>query len=322
MLELRRNPPLEAPLLDALVQLWTDVSNAGGAVGFVPPVTPEAVRPVAEGAFDRVRSGADDLVVAFERQRPIGLGFLATNSLDLHRHRGTVKRLQRHPDHPGAGVGGAVLDELEAAARGRGLDLLTLTVRGGTGLEGFYLARGYRLDAGLPARLRMADGDFVEELHLSKPLTEAGARRVSASLSVHRLDPDLPLPARARPGDAGLDLHARQDVLLEPGQRALVPTGIAVALPSGHVGLVHPRSGLAARHGVGMVNAPGTIDEGYRGEIQVILINHDPSQAVRIRRGERIAQLVVQRVEEVRVVEVAELPPSARGTGGFGSTGR
>ncbi len=318
----RRNPPLDPALVEGLIALWADVSNAGGAVGFVPPVTAEDVRPVAEAAFERVRAGVDDLVAAFDGDRPIGLGFLETNTLDLHRHRGTVKRLQRHPQWSGSGVGGAVLDEIEAAARDRGLDLLTLTVRGGTGTEGFYLARGYRLDAGLPARLRLADGVFVEELHLSKPLTETGARRVSASLAVRRLDPELPLPERAHPGDAGLDLRARDDVTLQPGERAVVPTGIAIALPAGHVGLVHPRSGLAAEHGVGLVNAPGTIDEGYRGEIRVILINLDPSEPVHIRRGDRIAQLVVQRVEEVRVVEVSELPPSPRGSGGFGSTGR
>jgi dUTP pyrophosphatase len=140
-------------------------------------------------------------------------------------------------------------------------------------------------------------------------------------VQVVRLDPDLPLPTYAHPGDAGADLVAAVDVTLAPGERAMVPTGIALALPIGYVALVHPRSGLAARHGVSLVNTPGTIDAGYRGEIKVLLINHDLTEAVRLRRGDRIAQLVVQRFEHARFVEVAELPASARGAGGYGSTG-
>jgi dUTP pyrophosphatase len=139
---------------------------------------------------------------------------------------------------------------------------------------------------------------------------------------VQRLDHDVPLPARAHPGDAGLDLHAAEDVALKPGERASVATGIAVAIPEGYAGFVVPRSGLAARHGIGVVNAPGLIDCGYRGEIRVLLVNLDPSEAVELRRGERIAQLVIQQVEQPSLREVAELPPSARGEGGFGSTGR
>jgi dUTP pyrophosphatase len=139
---------------------------------------------------------------------------------------------------------------------------------------------------------------------------------------VQRIDAGVPLPARAHPGDAGLDLHAAEDVTLKPGERASVATGIAVAIPEGYAGFVVPRSGLASRHGVGVVNAPGLIDCGYRGEVRVLLVNLDPSEAVELRRGERIAQLVVQRVEEPTLREVAELPPSARGEGGFGSTGR
>lgn len=138
---------------------------------------------------------------------------------------------------------------------------------------------------------------------------------------ITRLDPDLPLPAYEHPGDAGLDLRARADVSLAPGARALVPTGIAIALPAGYVALVCPRSGLALRHGVGLVNAPGVIDAGYRGEISVILINHDLHETVDVRRGDRIAQLLVQRVEAARLVEVSDLPGSHRGDGGFGSTG-
>ncbi|MCO1657732.1 dUTP diphosphatase [Pseudonocardia sp. S2-4] len=136
-----------------------------------------------------------------------------------------------------------------------------------------------------------------------------------------RLDPGLPPPSYARPGDAGADLRTAADVRLEPGERAVVGTGVAIALPDGYAGFVHPRSGLAARAGLSVVNAPGTVDAGYRGEIRVCLVNHDPREAVELRRGDRIAQLVVQRVERVRFVEVAELPASERGAGGHGSTG-
>jgi dUTP pyrophosphatase len=140
-------------------------------------------------------------------------------------------------------------------------------------------------------------------------------------VAVLRLDPDLPLPSYAHPGDAGADLVTAVDVTLAPGERALVPTGVALALPDGYVALVHPRSGLAARHGLSLVNTPGTIDAGYRGEIKVLLINHDLSEPVELRRGDRIAQLVVQRFERARFVPVDELPGSARGAGGYGSTG-
>ena len=138
---------------------------------------------------------------------------------------------------------------------------------------------------------------------------------------VRRLDPGLPLPERAHPGDAGVDLHAARDVELAPGERAVVGTGIAIALPDGYAAFVHPRSGLAARHGVTLVNAPGTIDAGYRGEIAVTMINTDRTAAVRFSRGDRIAQLVIQRVEHAVFCEVSRLPGSARGEGGFGSTG-
>lgn len=140
-------------------------------------------------------------------------------------------------------------------------------------------------------------------------------------VQVQRLDPDLPLPSYAHPGDAGADLLTTVDVTLAPGERALVPTGVALALPEGYVALVHPRSGLAARHGLSIVNAPGTVDAGYRGEIKVLLINQDPAEPIELRRGDRIAQLVVQRFERARFVEVAELPASVRGDGGYGSTG-
>jgi dUTP pyrophosphatase len=135
------------------------------------------------------------------------------------------------------------------------------------------------------------------------------------------LDADLPVPAYAHPGDAGADLVAAEDVTLSPGARSLVRTGVALALPDGFVGLVHPRSGLAARLGVTVLNAPGTVDAGYRGEILVNLINHDPASTVTIARGDRIAQLVVQRVERAVFQVVDELPDTVRGAGGHGSTG-
>ncbi|WP_457207524.1 dUTP diphosphatase [Nocardioides sp. P5_C9_2] len=140
-------------------------------------------------------------------------------------------------------------------------------------------------------------------------------------VAIVRLDADLPVPAYAHPGDAGADLRTTVDVSLAPGERALVPTGIGIALPEGYVALVHPRSGLAARHGLSIVNTPGTVDAGYRGEVKVMLINHDPVTAVELRRGDRIAQLVIQRVERARFVEVGQLPDSVRGEGGYGSTG-
>ncbi|PYG02040.1 deoxyuridine 5'-triphosphate nucleotidohydrolase [Georgenia satyanarayanai] len=136
-----------------------------------------------------------------------------------------------------------------------------------------------------------------------------------------RLDPELPAPSYAHPGDAGADLRARHDVELGPGERAVVPTGVAIALPDGWAAFVHPRSGLAARHGVTVVNAPGTVDAGFRGEINVILLNTDLRETVRIARGDRVAQLVVQRVAQARFAEVEDLPESVRGTGGLGSTG-
>ena len=136
-----------------------------------------------------------------------------------------------------------------------------------------------------------------------------------------RLDPDLPPPSYAHPGDAGADLRSTVDLTLGPGERALVPTGVSLAVPEGYVALVHPRSGLAARHGISIVNTPGTIDAGYRGEIRVTVINLDPREPVRLARGDRIAQLGVQRVEGAVCREVGELPGSVRGTGGFGSTG-
>ena len=141
------------------------------------------------------------------------------------------------------------------------------------------------------------------------------------TVPVHRLDRDLPLPAYAHPGDAGADLLTTVDVTLAPGERMLVPTGIAVALPEGYAAFVHPRSGLAARHGVSIVNTPGTIDAGYRGEIKVLLVNLDPTEPVELRRGDRVAQLVLQRVERASFTEVESLPASARGVGGYGSTG-
>jgi dUTP pyrophosphatase len=144
---------------------------------------------------------------------------------------------------------------------------------------------------------------------------------VTVDILIQRLDPGLPAPSYAHPGDAGADLVAAEDVELAPGERAMVPTGIALALPDGYAAFVHPRSGLAARLGVTIVNAPGTVDAGYRGEIKVTLLNTDIRSTVRLQRGDRIAQLVIQRVERAVFHEVETLPGSARGDGGFGSTG-
>jgi dUTP pyrophosphatase len=145
--------------------------------------------------------------------------------------------------------------------------------------------------------------------------------RSEPDVLIKRLDPGVPLPAYAHPWDAGADLSAAEDVELGPGERALVRTGIAIALPDGYAAFVHPRSGLAARHGVTIVNAPGTVDAGYRGEIKVTMLNTDRELAVSFKRGDRIAQLVIQRVERAVFHEVAVLPGSSRGEGGFGSTG-
>lgn len=139
---------------------------------------------------------------------------------------------------------------------------------------------------------------------------------------ITRLDESVPLPSYAKGGDAGADLATRVDITIAPGERVLVPTGISIALPDGYVALVHPRSGLAIKHGISIVNTPGTVDAAYRGEIQVILINHDPKESVSFKKGDRIAQLVIQRVERAQFVEVRELPGSGRGAGGFGSTGK
>ena len=138
---------------------------------------------------------------------------------------------------------------------------------------------------------------------------------------ITRLDKDIPLPNFARAGDAGADIVSRIDIDIAPGERALVPTGISIALPDGYVALVHPRSGLAIKHGITLVNTPGTVDAGYRGEIACILINHDPKESVSFKKGDRIAQLVIQQVEKAEFIEVEELPGSGRGSDGFGSTG-
>ena len=146
--------------------------------------------------------------------------------------------------------------------------------------------------------------------------------RGAVDVLVVRLDPDLPLPAYAHPGDAGLDLLSSVDADVAPSERALLPTGIAIALPDGYAAFVHPRSGLAIREGLTVANAPGTVDAGYRGEVKVAVVNLDATRTVSVRRGDRIAQLVVQRVEQVVFHEVERLPGSARAGGGFGSTGR
>ncbi len=144
----------------------------------------------------------------------------------------------------------------------------------------------------------------------------------SVDVLLRRLDPDVPMPGYAHPGDAGVDLVTRVDAVVEPGERVLLPTGIALALPPGYAAFVHPRSGLATRYGVSLVNAPGTVDAGYRGEIKVSLINLDPREAVTLHRLDRVAQLVIQKVEHAVFHEVLTLPGSDRGEGGFGSSGR
>ena len=141
-------------------------------------------------------------------------------------------------------------------------------------------------------------------------------------VEVRRLDPDLPAPKYAHEGDAGLDLYSAEDVSLAPFERALVSTGIAMAIPYGYAGLVQPRSGLALKHGLTMVNTPGLIDSHYRGEIKVIVINLDPAKPIELKRGDKIAQLVIQAVVLAHLIEVDELPATTRGEGGFGSTGR
>ncbi|TNB72903.1 dUTP diphosphatase [Arthrobacter sp. BB-1] len=151
------------------------------------------------------------------------------------------------------------------------------------------------------------------------PAPSASAPTLQVQLKM--LDPGLEAPSYAHPGDAGADLRAREDVVLRPGERKLVPTGVAIALPEGYVALIHPRSGLATKHGLTIVNAPGTVDAGYRGEIAVTLLNTDATQSIELHRGDRIAQMVIQRVEYAQFIPVNELNGSVRGTGGFGSTG-
>lgn len=156
----------------------------------------------------------------------------------------------------------------------------------------------------------------------STPQTSrAAASGALGPVPIRRLDDGLPVPSRAHPGDAGVDLQSTVDIRIDPGERAVVGTGVAVALPHGTVGLVHPRSGLAARTGLSIANTPGTIDAGYRGEIKVCLINHDRHDSIAIARGDRIAQLLVQRVELVDFVEVSDLDETSRGSGGYGSSG-
>ncbi len=138
---------------------------------------------------------------------------------------------------------------------------------------------------------------------------------------VTKLDEDAVIPTYAKPGDAGADLYSISELVLAPGQRALVKTGLAIAIPTGYVGLVHPRSGLGLKNGISVVNTPGTIDAGYRGEIGVVLINHDLTESFQINKGDRVAQLVIQKVENAQFKVVNQLPDSARATGGYGSTG-
>lgn len=139
---------------------------------------------------------------------------------------------------------------------------------------------------------------------------------------ITRLDESVPVPRYAKPGDAGADICTRIDLTIDPGERVLAPTGLSIALPDGYAAFVHPRSGLAIKHGVSMVNTPGTLDAGYRGELQIILINHDLREPISFKKGDRIAQLVIQKVERAEFIEVETLPGTDRGSGGFGSTGK
>lgn len=320
------NPPLTDALIDRLVDIWVATTNAGGAVGFAAPVDRATVEHGVAGWWDRRIDGQVDLVVAEDDGRVAGFGFLEPGT-GVSAHMGEIGKLQRDPGLAGRAIGRAVLSALERVARDRGLSRVHLTVRGGTGREAFYAAAGYRQVAVLPGFVRIGEA-LGELLVMVKDLdgepatssaTETAGRVV---MPVRRLDPDLPMPRYAKPGDAGLDLHARVRKVLPPGTRTLMPTGIAVAIPDGHVGLVHPRSGLAVSRGLSIINAPGTIDAGYRGEILVPLINLDPSATIRLERGDRVAQLLLQRVEHAELVEVEELPDGVRGDGGFGSTGR
>ncbi|HUG85519.1 MAG TPA: dUTP diphosphatase [Euzebya sp.] len=337
------NPPLTDDLVDRLLDIWVAATNAGGSVGFLAPVTREDLEGEVAGFWDQRLDGTLDLVVASEGPRVLGFGFLQPGK-GLSAHMGEISKLQRDPAVPGRGVGGTLLEALEALAVDRGLTLVTLSVREGTGRERYYRERGYESVAVLPGWLRIggrarglrvmakavgADaGRSVHELagpdgHPLPPgVAGAAPGGDDLRVAVRRLDPDRPLPAYARAGDAGLDLYARQRMVLPPGARGLMPTGLAVAIPQGHVGLVHPRSGLAIKRGLSIINTPGTIDAGYRGELLVPLINLDTSATIRLDRGDRIAQLLIQRVERAALVEVDELPDGVRGDGGFGSTGR
>ncbi|GGH94903.1 deoxyuridine 5'-triphosphate nucleotidohydrolase [Arthrobacter liuii] len=163
--------------------------------------------------------------------------------------------------------------------------------------------------------------DHPATVDLVPDAASPAAAASTLQVQLKMLDPELEAPSYAHPGDAGADLRAREDVVLLPGERKLVPTGVAIALPEGFVALIHPRSGLATKHGLTIVNAPGTVDAGYRGEISVTLLNTDSSRPIELRRGDRIAQMVIQRVEYAQFVPVSELSGSVRGTGGFGSTG-
>lgn len=318
VLTTRLNPPLTVELAGRLAEIWVAVTDAGGAVGLVAPASLERARALAGATLERVVAGDEDLVVGYDGGEVVAFGFLAWTSGEIAPHRSEVRRLQRHPRCAARGVGAAVLAALEQRSLERHRPLVTLTVRGGTGTEGWYLRHGYQIVGVLPGFLEIA-GERRASIVLAKDLSGAG---IGLRLPVRRLDPDLPLPAYVHRGDAGLDLHARTDLVLQPGERAVMPTGVAVAIPEGFVGLIHPRSGLAVSAGLSIVNSPGTIDAGYRGELKVPLINHDPAAPVEVHRGDRIAQLLVQRVEQVHLVEVDELPRGTRGGFGFGSSGR
>lgn len=338
MIRTQVNPPLTDSLIEDVVALWTAAANHGEAVGFAPPVGAEQVARAVAVHWDRVIDGVSDLIVAFDEDVLVGFALLARSQEGpAAAHRGRLETLQRAADHAGTGIGSVLLDAVRAQAESHGIGRLTLTMREGTGAERFYLRNGFRQVARLPDWVRIG-GRPIAALVLTADLSvepggAAAAPGVAAGepvdtpvggvvVPVLRLDPDLPLPRYAQPGDAGLDLHARVHRILPPGTRTVMPTGIAVAIPPGYVGLVHPRSGSAVRDGLSIVNSPGTIDAGYRGEIKVPLINHDPSAKIVLHRGDRVAQLLLQRVEHAVLHEVDTLPDGSRGAEGFGSTGR
>ena len=337
------NPPLTDGLVDTLVRLWVAAAAEGRTVGFDRSATHDSLGHAVAPHWDAVIDGTTDLLVAPDAVTPQGFALLARDTTaPAWAHRGRVDLVLAPGGEDHDDLAEALLAGVEERARQRELDTLAVLLPvGARAMAAPFRARGYAVVARLPRWLRVEgtptdaevllrdtappSGAVADEPPPERPAGAAGAATLGRSgvrLPIRRLDPDLPLPRYARPGDAGLDLHAREDRILPPGTRAVMPTGVAVAIPAGYVGLVHPRSGAAVRSGLSIVNTPGTIDAGYRGELQVPLINLDPSAKIVVRRGDRIAQLLIQRVEHAELEEVEALPDGVRGVDGFGSTGR